>query len=431
MLSQNEAERGLVYSLLRRPGEDIFAPLERLSTLPISVTPKDVADPLLSQLFTVIIENAYNEVATSTKLAAQATGEEEFDLVAAAEAVDPSAIRIYAEAVSHHSDKRTLRSAADDAVETARSTQTPADALDAIHVRFAGISLAAEDERVGTIAERSQQGAQSLASLQQSMADGELRVAFVIDQLNHLVPYLLPGQMILLTGATKVGKSSYAAQVFDYNVRRGMHGAYFHFEDTPGVMDLRRIARQMATQPDGVALRKMLATVLTFKEQTCINAVRSDIAEWGHRGIEIYCAGWTMEQVIRVWRQLWLQGRAANRPLDFVVVDYLNKAELTPQKLKDYSLFGGRGRDAELVKQTAEATGTIVFLVQQEGVSGNPFETTQSAQKAQVWVSLKRERLPNYSLDPIGQVIIKNANMGQTGAVAVEFDARWMAWREL
>ncbi|NIV32724.1 MAG: hypothetical protein GWN58_25750 [Anaerolineae bacterium] len=430
MLSQQEAERGLVHSLLRKPGEESYGALERLAALPVAVTPEDINDPKLRRLFKLILENAYQEVATSTKLAAQATGVDEFDLVAGTESVDSSALRIYAEAVAYHSARRAINMAASDAMQDAKSKK-PGDALDAIHTRFAGISLTSEEERIGTVAERCTEGQHILAHRQQSMANGEIRVAFVINRLNHFVPYLLPGQVVLITGKTKVGKSSFAAQLFDYNVRRGMRGAYFHFEDTPEVMDLRRIARQMATRYDGVPLWKMLGTVLSPADQERIQEVRGEIAGWGHMGTEIYAAGWTMEQVIRTWRRLWLQGRAADKPLDFVVVDYLNKAELTPRKLKAYGLFAGRGRDAELVKQTAEATGTIAFLIQQEGVDGTPYETKQSAQKAQVWLSLVRERLPNHSLDPMGQAIVKNANMGQTGAVPVEFDARWMAWREL
>jgi hypothetical protein len=245
MLSQNEAERGLVYSLLRKPGEESYDALERLGAIPVAVTPEDISEPKLAQIFKLVLENAYQEVATSTKLAAQATGVDEFDLVAGVESVDPTALRVYAEAVSHHSNKRAITGAASDAMQSAR-TKAPADALDAIHTRFADISLSSEDERIATVAERCAEGQHILGHRQQAMADGEVRVSFVLEGLNRFVPYLLPGQVILITGQTKVGKSSYAAQLFDYNVRRGLRGAYFHFEDTPEVMDLRRVARQMA-----------------------------------------------------------------------------------------------------------------------------------------------------------------------------------------
>ena len=74
MLSQHEAETGLAYSLLRRPGEDAEDALFRVATLPIAIEAEDLADLTLRALVANILENAGNDVATSTYLAAQATG---------------------------------------------------------------------------------------------------------------------------------------------------------------------------------------------------------------------------------------------------------------------------------------------------------------------------------------------------------------------
>jgi hypothetical protein len=431
MLTQNEAERGLVYSLLRRPGEDAYSALERVATLPVAIEPEDIADAALRGLLATILENATNEVATSTKLAAQATGIDEFDLVQGVESIDPAALVVYARAVEFHSLRRVVDMAAAESVEDAR-TLTPEEALARIDERFASITTPTEEDRIATISERVAEGRQLLVKRQASMTNGEVRVSFPLPGLDTMLPYLLPGQMILITGQTKVGKSSFAAQLYDANIKRGLHGLYFHFEDTPEVMDLRRIARQMAGLKEyGVPLKAMLSDVLTVEQWERIEAVRNDILEWGDRGIEVYAAGWTMEQVVRVWRRQCTKGIATGHPIDFVVVDYLNKAELTSKKLNDYGLFGARGRDAELVKQTAESTGVVTFLVQQEGAGGTPYETKQSAQKSQAWISLVRERDENtHALHEVGQAIVKNANMGSTGAVYAQFLPNWMLWME-
>ena len=431
MLTQSEAERGLVFSLLRRPGEDGMEALERVALLPVAVEPEDIVDAQLRKLMAVILENGAKEVSTSTKLAAQATGLDEFDLIQGAESIDPSAINVYAFAVQHHTLKRAVTYAAEDAVEAARSL-TPAEALDRINEHFSGISTASEEDRIGTINQRVDEGRQMLIARQQSMSNGDERVSFPLTRVNHMVPYLLPGQMILLTGQTKVGKSSFAAQLYDANIKRGLRGIYFHFEDTPEVMDLRRIARQMARYgAGGVALRTMLANILTTEQWEKIEEIRSSITEWGERGTEVYAAGWSMEQVCRVWWRLCMQAKAAGDPIDFVVVDYLNKAELSPQKLRAYGLYAARGRDAELVKRTSEATRVVSFLVQQEGIDGNPYETKQSWQKSQAWISLQRERQGDQSLSLTGQVVVKNANMGSTGAVPAEFLPEYMLWQGL
>jgi len=432
VLPEPEAEQGLVYSLLRGPGEEINDALLRVASLPIAIEPADISDKMLNTLLALILENAEQEVATSIRLAAQALEVDEFDLVQGVERVDHGAIRVYAEAVAYHSARRDIVFAANKATDAARN-QAPSEALDTISQEFAGIVLASEKDRIASVTERAAMGRISLEKRQASMRNGEVRVVFPMEGINTLVPYLLPGQVILCTGGTKTGKSSWAGQFFDYNVKRGMKGLLFHFEDTPEVMDLRRVARQMPMLgEDGVPLRRLLGEVLSQREHEKIEQVRADIAEWGHRGTEIYAAGWTMEQVIRIWHRLCIRASVAGDPIQFVIVDYLNKAELSPQKLKNFGgVFGSRGRDAELVKQATEATGTLSLLVQQEGINGHPYETKQSAQKSQVWISLARDRLDNHALNPVGEIIVKNANLGSTGSVPAEFWPRWMLWHEL
>jgi len=432
MLGQQEAERGLVLSLLRWPEEEADEALERVASLPVAIEPEDIANEHLRTIFSVVLSNAANEVATSVRLAAQMSGVDEAKIADALASVDRGALRVYAEAVAYHSARRQLTSAAEAAVEIASNGADPSEALDSIAETFASISLASEEGRIATVAERAQQGEAALSARQQEMSNGHKRVELPLPSLNRMLPYLLPGQMVLVTGATKVGKSSFAGQLFDYNVKRGLPGLYFHFEDTPEVMDLRRLARQMSSMGnEGVPLHRLLSCLLNQRERELVDVVREWVTKWGHLGTEVYSAGWTMEQVIRVWRRLALRAKASGEPIRLVVIDYLNKAELPPQKLRSLGLYAARGRDAELVKQTAEATRVVAFLVQQEGDNGQPYETRQSAQKAQAWISLQRERLPNHSLDPIGKAVVKYANLGSTGAVQAEFLPDWMVWREL
>jgi len=431
MLNQAEAERGLVYSLLRRSGEDIADALERVAMLPIAVEAADIADPQLRTLLALILDEAAREVAVSTYLAAQATGADEFDLVQSTESVDPGALRVYAEAVAYHSARRQISSVARKAVDAARNAD-PDQALNQITEQFASISLASEDGRIATVSERLVEGRAIHNTWQAGLASGEVRVSFPIPTLNDWLP-LLPGNAILLTAASKVGKSSLAGQFFDHNLKRGMRGVLFHFEDTTQVTYTRRLARQMAkfcTQ-NPPTYKRMLHSILNEQDERFIDAVEHDIRGWSGLGTEVYCAGWTMEQVVRTWHRLCIRARAEGDPIKFVIVDYLNKAELTPQQLKSYGLFAARGRGAELVKRAAEMTGTIVLLVQQESVEGTPYESRQSWHKSQVWLRLVRERLPNNKLDPIGDLIVANANNGETGTIRVEFLPDWMLWKEL
>lgn len=432
MLSQKEAEAGLAYSLLKRPGENRQDALQRIALLPIDIQPLMIQDKAIRALMTMTLENGASDVATSTYLAAQGLSVDEFDLVQQLGSVDAEGLPIYCNAVRHYYQQREIRTAAEDAVQLAKGQEDPRKVLGQISQRFADLDMIGDQHRIGTIPQRSAAGEKMMQERQTSIKSGELRVSFPLPGLDRMLPYVLPGQVVLLTALTKVGKSSFAAQMFDYNVRRMMNGLYFHFEDTPEVMDIRRIARQMHAhrdEPGVVKLQDMLGKVFTKPQRELLKKVREDIPKWSSSGIEIYCAGWTMEQVCRVWRQHYYRFKAAGQPLDLVIIDYLNKAELTPGKLKEYGQFGARGRDAELVKRATEATGCVTLLVQQEGHNGEPYETQQSKQKSQAWISLVRERDENtMSLHRAGRAIVKNANMGATGAIPATFVPERMLW---
>jgi hypothetical protein len=237
--------------------------------------------------------------------------------------------------------------------------------------------------------------------------------------------------VVLLTAKTKVGKSSFAQQWFDTQLMRGFKGLYFHFEDPPEVMGLKRTARLIGqyTPPSlMMSFNKMLIGILTTEQMNEIERVNELSDEWADRGTQIWCADWSMQQVIRVWRREHFNGN-----VDFVVVDYLNKAHLSSHDLRYMGVYESRARDAELVKSTSEATRIVSMLVQQEGDDGSPFQTRQGAQKSQVHISLRRERLgedEGRKLSNEGKVCVMNANIGETGDIKAEFLGDFMMWDE-
>lgn len=445
MLDQRAAEEGLVISLLRRPGEKKDVTLARVANLPPALTEESVQNPRLRKLLAVVLANADRDIATSVSLAARSSDWDEFDLRGLVEATDADALSLYVESVLYYQAKRQISSAAENALEAARS-ESPEQAIDRITQEFARISLSDED-RIGTIAERARVGGESFRRRQEAMKRGDTRLAFPIPRLNYLLPTILPGQVILLTAGSKIGKTSFASQMFDYNVRRGLRGIYFHFEDTTEVMHLRRVARGMVRFMDGSTWKptRPIATwnrligrkdgdfppYLTEKEMESVRLVEESIArELGDRGIEVYSAGWTMQRVARVWRRLNTKARNAGHKIDFVVIDYLNKAALRPDTLRSLgnNIYAARGLDVELIKQTAEELGIIAILLQQESDEGLPYETRQSLQKSQAWLSLQRERYDNGELSKQGFVHVRNANMGETGRVSVRLLAQFMLW---
>lgn len=420
-LTNLQAATGYVLSLLRYPGEPAEAPLDRLASMPFSIEPGDIDDGRLRQTLELILDHAKRSISLSVRYAAQALDADEGKLLDAVEAIDPTAILLYGETVLEHNARTELLTAAKEASTLAQGE--PSDALNEILSRFAGISSAREDTRIRTLPATVTEGLEWLQGYQDRMKRGETRLAFPFARLNDRIPYIFPGHCILVTAGTKVGKTAWASQVFDWNVKRGLRGIYFHFEDSPEVMALKRLGRQMATAQHGVAVHRMLSQILRSDEMTTISETADDILEWADAGVMVHCAGWEMEQVIRVWRRYALRDR-----VDFVVIDYLNKASLSPAKLRGYGQFGARGLDAELVKTTAEQTRTTAIMLQQENDDGKPYQTRESAHKFQVWISLTRERLADQSLGEEGDMVIKNANMGGTGAIPATFYSDYLVW---
>jgi hypothetical protein len=442
MLPQKEAEIGLAAALLRQEGESPDAALGRVAHLPIGLTEESILEARARKLISIVFANADKDIATSVGFAARITGIDEFDLRGMVSATDVDALPLYSEAVMYHWRRRVLKQTAEDAVTVAGQAD-PDEALDQITQQFADIEMV-DNNRIGTIAERVQLGRQVLNKRQADLKAGKPRFSFPFSKMNDLIPTVLPGQVILITGKSKFGKTSVASQAFDYNVRGGLRGIYFHFEDTPEVMHYRRVARHMVQFLDArwqplrpvATFERLLAKPsgdgpiwLTDKEMESVSIIEDQIVEdFGDRASEVYCGGWTMQRVCRTWRRLNARARMGNGKVDFVVIDYLNKAELQDRTLRHYGVYGGRGRDAELIKQTAEALGCVAILLQQESDEGKPYETRQSWQKSQAWLSIDRETYDDGSLSDRGFVRVMFANMGKTGRVPVRLVPQFMLW---
>ncbi|MFN3763382.1 MAG: hypothetical protein ACK4WK_09315, partial [Anaerolineae bacterium] len=129
-------------------------------------------------------------------------------------------------------------------------------------------------------------------------------------------------------------------------------------------------------------------------------------------GLELFHAnGMSMAAAMAVAEARAQVGALEGNPLKRVVVDYLNKAELSPQVIRDWGVAGARAQDAERVKQFAERWNLVAVVIQQENDSGDPFDTRQALHKSQLYLQLVRQ-------DTNGsyQLQVLKANWGQVGA---------------
>ena len=385
-----------------------------------------LAAPHSRLLYETIWEHAARRISLTPQLAAELIGWPR--LLVLVKDTQPDAFIIYAEQVLLHAQREEVRGAVVDITEAA-AADDPKVAVSEMTRRLAMIRLS-QTERIGSAAEHALAFRKEFAQDQENLKNGKTRFTWPIETLNEFIPMVMEGWMILLTAESKTGKTGMASQLADWNVTKNhLRGVYFHFEDTPKMMSYRRIARrnmmQNGTAITDPSMRDMMSQVLSPIKRGVVDSTIDEVLKWGDNLIEVYSAGWTMDQVVRTLLHLHTK-----QPVDFFVVDYLNKAEVAPEVIKGHGLFMGRGRDAEMLKRLAEATGTICLLLQQE-VNGVPFETKMPLQKSQVWLSLDRDPLEGGGYGPYGHIVVRAANMGQTGAIPARFDHRAMMWTEI
>lgn len=421
-------ERNYVLSMLKRDGEDGTDTLGRVYDNWLDAT--EIQHATLRRILIFVQDNAARDLATSATVAAQYLDIDRVWLEEQMAEIDHTATSLYADLVTENLATETLHELGKRLQEDGLSS---VQMMDDLHVEIAQIKLAQEKERIITADQNQREFMDWVYQQQEYIKSGKQRIAFPREfpLLDEMIPYLFPGNVVLVTAKTKVGKSTFAQQWFDDSCKRGFRCVYCHFEDTPVMMGLKRLVRENGWNgyhPDtgehiGPDMSKLLTGVLSNDELEFAKWQTGKISDWTPRGTQIYCADWEMKHVARVLKRMHMQ-----QPIDFLVIDYLNKANVNSQDIRYLGIFEARARDSEIVKVLTEELSCITCLVQQEGDEGLPFQTRQGAQKSQVYISLQRDRLPDGSLDLAGDVVVMNANLGATGKVPVEFNPRWMLW---
>ena len=400
------------------------------------ITPEQLPDGHLRRLLQFITSRAESQDAVSPRLAAQVTPDtiEEGWLRTEMAKVDPDGILLYAEAILRYAQEDAIAAA------TAVGNLEGNERVEAIQRNLAQVDLLSERGQVVSVAEANRSFVHSLHRDQEFMKSGAPRFAFQesVSSLNRFATYIMPGEVILVSAMTSVGKSSFAQDLFDDNLYRGINGAYFHLEDSKKVMGYRFAGRRMAYEADeqgistGISVRAMMSSILRQDQLDHIERVVADAEEWSKSGSRIHCPGWTMAQICRKWRSLAL----ADDKFKFAVIDYFGKQKLSRESLR---LLGGKANtleeDFELAKTTAEQTETILVILQQEreddGAVSNVFGTKTSRHKSQVCLSIERERDPlSKILSMYGEIKLTKVSNGELGSVPVTFLPDWMMFAE-
>jgi replicative DNA helicase len=272
----------------------------------------------------------------------------------------------------------------------------------------------------------------------QDIKDGKPNVTFPWRKIGEMVPYIYQDDLILLSGQSKMGKSSAAHQIAMVNARR-MKVLYFHNEDNPMKLFLRRIAQaQYMKDPSLSGLDNSGIDLYTLKYPELLSTGMRDPKmlerlrreqnfihlNIGDNIIYVYCPGWTADRITSMWRSIRMK-----QDIGLVIIDYLNKIESYEKAKRLGTMPYAMEYNVELFKREAgrKTAMTPCVVVQQENEDGTTRDTRSSYIKSQVHISLGRDQDHN-GLIPDGWITVKRANDGMTGGVRAQFYADYMVW---
>ena len=180
--------------------------------------------------------------------------------------------------------------------------------------------------------------------------------------------------LYLLGGLSGAGKTSYAETISDYLARQGFRTVFFHLELSHSVMMQRRIARH-----SGVDIRQLrrgmywdmerykllpqadLWKIMTAAEAEAVIEAERRISTWPGGVQYVHASGWNVDRIVEAARAIHGKGGA-----DFIVVDYLDKLDVTSRQLRQYgSEFQREADNVEQLKRLAESIRTPVLLLSQ------------------------------------------------------------------
>ena len=267
-------------------------------------------------------------------------------------------------------------------------------------------------------------GHQLFMERQERIRSGAVSFRFPWVRLNDKLPYVYNDDLLLLSGESKVGKSSGAHQIA---IRNALHFpvVYFHNEDNELKVHMRRLAQmQYEFDPkfNGTGLCYPDLINNTIKSDAMLAAIARTEAvtreRLDDRLVYVYCSGWTPEQICAEWYRLRRQ-----REYGLVVIDYLNKIEMSHLIKTRNSVAYAMDHTVELFKRQCGLKGfqTPCLLVQQENEDGGIRDSKSPYIKAQAHISLRRS--------PEGDSIaLVRANDGEPGEIPAKFYHEYMLW---
>ncbi len=249
---------------------------------------------------------------------------------------------------------------------------------------------------------------------------------------NNYIDPAEPGTLLTITAADGVGKTVVGEMIAEHWARMGNRGVFVHFELNRKVMLQRRICRYA-----GITRRSLITDALNDEERKRYFKAKEYIRSWTG-GIEyLHTPYWTIDAVLGQLKSLHKQGKC-----DFVIIDYLEKAQASTRQMKLFNSLNQReADDVEMLKSFSESEdfGCRMVMLSQFNKEGKdtPFDLLtrskirgagEKTEKANVVVMLHKEiciagrknQRGDWVIEPggydseLGVVIDKNT-LGKTG----------------
>jgi hypothetical protein len=394
---------GYISCLLRYPGESNEDALARIG----DYYDEDIASFSNSQLLAVINQWYNKDIALTPESLADITGTK------VVEQGPVEQVSVYINAIRNSIREHRMREAGR---KLAAGQMDIADAISAAEVTSMDCLSITEQLEIGS-------------AMYHDLADNfdSPRIRFPWWGVNRMIPYVHNDDLIIFSGLTGAGKSSAALQMAIHNARY-FPVIYFHNEDDEMNVALRIISQlQIVEDPNctgsGLDYYKLLDSPRAHLSS--VDHWRSIIPELVPGLNLVYCPGKTPEQIISTWRRL-----RKRLGIKLVIIDYLNKLEVSHLIKSRGSVAYGYEYAIELIKRECGHTGNMMpcVLVQQESEDRKTRDTRSGVIKGQVAISFERDTDQD-GMKLTGSIVVRKANKGRTGATPARFVPQYMLWK--
>ena len=237
---------------------------------------------------------------------------------------------------------------------------------------------------------------------------------------------LVPGALSIVAAASGAGKTAFAECAAEKWAETGFHVAFVHLELSHQVMLDRRACRH-----SGLSFTQVRRGETNYDLRCALQKMMG----WSGSITYIHAPGWPASRIVNA-----VELRAARKPLDVVIVDYMTKIAYEKDNRWSRNSAQGRGDQAEALKTLSERMGIPVMLLSQfnrqargETQRKSDFlrDTGELEDKSNLIVVLNREMRDDGTYDPVAKVQVEKHSFGAPFIGKLFFNGQRYLWTDV